>query len=301
MPLRPLFDYMLLASLWGAAFMFMQLAVGDFGALPTAAVRLGLAALCLMPLALLRGQWLQMRRHAWQLVVVGLLSSGVPAVLYSFALQYLPSGMSAIINATTPMFGGLVAWVWLKDRPDASRMLGLAVGFAGVALLASARASGPVEASAWVQAGAVLACLLACLCYGIAASFSKVFLSEVPPLATAAGSQFGAALVLAGPALTQLPAQMPSAKAWGAAVAVGVLCTAVAYVLYFRIIQSLGPSRAITVPYVIPVFAVFYGSVFLGESLTLRTLLCGLVIAVGTALATGLLRLPLRRSAPRAS
>ncbi len=301
MPLRPLLEYLLLASLWGAAFMFMQLAVGDFGALPTAAVRLGLAALCLMPLALLRGQFQHMRRHAWQLVVVGLLSSGVPAALYSFALQYMPSGMSAILNATTPMFGSLVAWAWLKDRPDASRILGLAMGFAGVAFLASAKASGPVQASAWVQAAAVLACLLACLCYGIAASFSKVYLSEVPPLATAAGRQLGAALVLAGPALTQLPAQMPSAQAWGAAVAVGVLCTAVAYVLYFRIIQSLGPARAITVPYVIPVFAVVYGSVFLGESLSLRTLLCGLVIALGTALATGLLRLPLGRTAPRSS
>ncbi len=301
MPLGPLLEYLLLAALWGASFMFMHLAVGDFGALPTAAVRLGVAALSLMPLALVQGHLPVIRRHIWQLVVVGLLSSGLPAILYSFAVIYIPTGMSSILNATTPMFGALVAWAWLKDRPDASRMLGLAVGFAGVALLASARTSGPVEASAWMQAGAVLACLVACLCYGIAASFSRVFLSEVPPLATAAGSQLGAALVLAGPALTQLPAQMPSAKAWAAALAVGVLCTAVAYVLYFRIIQSLGPSRAITVPYVIPVFAVFYGSVFLGESLTLRTLLCGGVIAVGTALATGMLRLPLRRPAPRAS
>jgi drug/metabolite transporter (DMT)-like permease len=236
------------------------------------------------------------RRHGWQLVVVGLLSSGLPAVLYSFAVIFIPTSLSSILNATTPMFGALVAWFWLQDRPNASRTIGLLVGFAGVALLASGRdGGGPAQDSGLMQVWAILACLLACLCYGIAASFTKIFLSDVPPLATAAGSQLGAALVLAGPALTQLPPRMPSATAWGAALAVGVLCTAWAYVLYFRTIQALGPARAITVPYVIPIFAVFYGIVLLDETLTWRMVGCGLVIALGTALATGLLRLPLGR------
>ncbi len=302
MPLRPLLEYLLLAALWGASFMFMHLAVGDFGAMATAAVRLGVAALCLLPLAMLQGHRGVIRRHWWQLVVVGLLSSGLPAILYSFAVMYIPTGLSSILNATTPMFGALVAWAWLKDRPNASRALGLLIGFAGVALLASGQGGGgPAQADGLMQAWAILACLLACLCYGIAASFTKVFLSEVPPLATAAGSQMGAALVLAGPALTHLPPRMPTASAWGAALAVGVLCTAVAYVLYFRTIQTLGPARAITVPYIIPVFALFYGVVLLGETLTWRMVGCGLVIALGTAMANGLLRLPLGRAAPRVS
>ncbi len=297
MPLRPLFDYLLLAALWGASFMFMQLAVGDFGPLPTAAVRLGVAALSLLPLAALRGHMGVIRRHAWPLVVVGLLSSGLPAVLYSFAVMHIPTGISAILNATTPMFGALVAWAWVKDRPNASRTLGLLIGFAGVTLLAGDRHGGGAAASSdgLIQVAAILACLVACLCYGAAASFTKVYLSEVPPLATAAGSQMGAALVLVLPALTHLPPRMPSASAWGAALAVGVLCTGLAYVLYFRIIQSLGPARALTVPYVIPVFALVYGIVFLGETLTLRMVGCGLVIALGTAMATGLLRLPIGR------
>lgn len=298
MPLRPLLEYLLLAALWGASFMFMHLAVGDFGALPTGAMRLGIAALCLMPLAVMQGQWGVIRRNWWQLVVVGLLSSGLPATLYSFAVTVIPTSLTSILNATTPMFGALVAWFWLQDRPNVSRTLGLLVGFAGVALLASGRGSGgPAQAGGLAQVWAILACLLACLCYGIAASFTKVFLSGVPPLAIAAGSQLGAALVLTGPALTELPTRMPSSSAWGAVLAVGVLCTAVAYVLYFRTIQALGPARAITVPYVIPVFAVFFGVVLLGETLTWRMVGCGLVIALGTAMATGLLRLPLRRAA----
>ena len=196
------------------------------------------------------------------------------------------------------MFGALIAWLWLKDRPTGSRVLGLAVGFAGVAMLAWDKASFKPDASGIAPAWAVLACLAACLCYGIAASATKRFLSGVPALVMATGSQMGATLALALPALWLAPARMPGLHAWLAVLAVGVLCTGVAYVLYFRLIEQAGPAKALAVTFVVPVFALLYGALFLQETVTGWMLLCGGVIVLGTALSTGLLKLPgLRKAA----
>jgi drug/metabolite transporter (DMT)-like permease len=150
-------------------------------------------------------------------------------------------------------------------------------------------------ASAHLALLAILACLLATFSYAVAASFTHRFLAGIPPLVTATGSQVGAALGLALPAALTWPASAPSAGAWGAVVALGVLCTGIAYVLYFRLIESLGPARALTVTFTVPIFAIAYGALLLGEAITPRMLLCGLVVLVGTTLATGLVRLPARR------
>ena len=135
------------------------------------------------------------------------------------------------------------------------------------------------------------ACLLATLLYGVAASFTKRHLTGVPPLATATGSQIGAALGLSLPTLWLWPEQTASATAWGAVAAVALLCTSIAYILFFRIIAKAGPSKALTVTFLVPVFALAYGVWFLGETITTWMVLCGLVIVCGTALSTGLLKL----------
>ncbi|MEO7547633.1 MAG: EamA family transporter [Ramlibacter sp.] len=295
---RSIVDFVLLAAVWGASFLFMRVAVVDFGAMATAAVRVGVAAAFLFPLLWWRGLWPQLRQH-WKVVfAVGVLNSGVPFALYCFALLSITTGLSAILNATVPLFGALIAWLWLKDRPTSARVLGLAVGFAGVAMLAWDKASFKPDASGIAPAWAVLACLAACLCYGIAANATKRYLGGLPPLVTATGSQMGATLALALPALWLAPSRMPGTQAWLAVVAVGVLCTGVAYVLYFRLIEQAGPAKALAVTFVVPVFAVLYGTLFLGETVTGWMLLCGGVIVVGTALSTGLLKLPGARHVP---
>ena len=288
-------DFLLLAAIWGASFLFMRVAVVEFGAMPTAGLRVAVAAAFLLPMLLWRGLGAQLRRH-WKMVcAIGVLNSGLPFALYCFALLSITTGLSAILHATVPLFGALVAWLWLKDRPTGSRILGLAVGFAGVALLAWDKASFKPDASGIAPAWAVLACLAACVCYGIAASMTKRYLSDLPALVTATGSQLGATAALALPALWLRPAQMPGTQAWLAVLAVGVLCTGVAYVLYFRLISQAGPARALAVTFVVPVFAVLYGVLFLGEAVTGWMLLCGAVIVCGTALSTGLLKLPALR------
>jgi drug/metabolite transporter (DMT)-like permease len=285
-----LVDFILLAAIWGSSFLFMRLGTVEFGAFPTAAVRVAIASVFLLPLAAWRGQVPVMRKHWKPIFAIGILNSGIPFLCFTFALLSITTGLSAILNATVPLFGALIAWVWLRDKPTAARALGLAIGFAGVALLAWDKASFKPGASGIAPAWAVLACLVATLCYGIAGNAAKVYLKGLPALATATGSQIGATLLLAVPALWTWPAHMPSMQAWLALVAVGVLCTGIAYILYFRLIEEAGPSRALAVTFVVPVFAVIYGALFLGEAVTGWMLLCGGVIVCGTALSTGLLR-----------
>lgn len=283
-------DFALLAAIWGGSFLFMRIGTVEFGALPTAAVRVGIASAFLLPLLVLRGLGQQLRARWKMIFAIGVLNSGIPFACFSFALLSITTGLSAILNATVPLFGALIAWAWLKDRPAGSRVLGLAVGFAGVAMLAWDKASFKPDASGVAPGWAVLACLLATFCYGLAATATKRYLSGLPPLVTATGSQLGATLGLALPAIWLWPAQPPSLKAWLALVVVGVVCTGIAYILYFRLIEQAGPARALAVTFLVPVFAVFYGVLFLAEPVTGWMLLCGAVIVFGTALSTGLLK-----------
>ena len=290
MPLakKPLLvEFVALAAIWGSSFLFMRLGGAEFGVMATAGVRVAIGAAVLIPVLWFSGHWGALTRRPLPILFIGMLNSGLPFVLFAYAVTSISTGLSAILNATVPLFGALIAWAWLKDRPGNSRILGLVVGFAGVVLLAGDKASFKPGGTGW----AVLACLLATLCYGYSASFTKQYLSGVNPLATATGSQIGASIGLALPTVWYWPEHNPGISAWLALVALGVVCTAAAYILYFRLIAKLGPARAVTVTFLVPVFAVIYGTAFLGEDLTLWMLFCGAVIVCGTALATGLLKL----------
>ena len=287
-------DFLMLAAIWGASFLFMRLAAIELGALPTAALRVGIASLFLLPLLVTKGHWPALRAHWKPVLFVGVLNSGLPFALYAFAVMHISTGLSSILNATVPLFGALVAWVWLGDKPGLSRTVGLAIGFGGVVLLAGGQASFKPNASGIAPAWAVLACLAATTCYALSASFTKKHIPSLPPLVTATGSQIGATFALALPAMWFHPSQLPSASAWGALLALGVLCTGIAYILYFRLIDRAGPSRALTVTFLIPVFAIAYGVLLLGEQVTSWMLVCGVVILVGTALSSGLVKLPKR-------
>jgi drug/metabolite transporter (DMT)-like permease len=283
-------ELFLLAALWGASFLFMRLGAAEFGPVALSAVRVAGAALCLLPLLQWRGQLGVLRAHWRPIFVVGVLNSALPFLCYSYAALSVSAGLMSIFNAATPLFGAVIAWLWLNDRPDGSRSAGLAIGFAGVLWLAWDKASFRPGGSGW----AVLACIAATLMYGVAASYTKKRLTGVAPLAVAAGSQLGAALLLALPALWWWPPRAPSSTAWAAALLLALLCTALAYVLYFRLIAHLGPARAIAVTFLIPAFAVLWGAIFLAERVGIGMALGCAAILLGTGLATGLLKLPLR-------
>ena len=166
-------EFILLAALWGASFLFMRLGTLEFGPLPTAGLRVAIASLALLPVMLSRGLWPQLRQHWKPVMICGLINSAIPFALFSFALLSISTGLSSILNATVPLFGALVAWLWLGDKPGASRTVGLVIGFIGVALLASGKASFKPDASGAVTAWGILACLLATISYAVAASFTR--------------------------------------------------------------------------------------------------------------------------------
>ncbi len=285
-------EYLALAAIWGSSFLFMRLGGAEFGFIATAGVRVMIGALVLIPALWFSGQWGSLHRNAGPVLFIGLLNSALPFVLFAYAVTSISTGLSGILNATVPLFGAIIAWLWLKDRPSPARVAGLVIGFAGVVLLAKDSASFKAGGSGW----AVLACLVAAVCYGFAANFTKKHLGQVAPMALAAGSQIGASIGLALPTWWYWPGHNPGAGPWLALLVLGVVCSGLAYILYFRLITHLGPPRAMTVTFLVPVFAILYGTVFLGERLTPWMLLCGAIVVLGTALATGVLRF--RRESP---
>jgi drug/metabolite transporter (DMT)-like permease len=281
-------ELLLLAAIWGASFLFMRMGAGEFGPFALAGLRVLGASLFLAPLLWRRGEWPALRQHWRAIALVGIANSAIPFLCFSYAALAITGGLSSIFNATTPLWGVLIAWWWLRDRPDLNKALGLAVGFTGVLWLAWDKASFKPDASGASSGLAVLACLAATLMYGLAASMTKRWLTGVPPMALATGSQLSAAVVLLPLMWGHWPATPPSARAWGAVVALALLCTGVAYVLYFRLIAHIGATNALSVTFLIPAFAIGWGGLFLGEAVNAAMLGACVVILAGTSLVTGL-------------
>lgn len=276
-------DLLLLAAIWGSSFLFIRLSVGDFGPIALSGMRTLIAGLTLLPILFLSKKIAVIRTYWRSIIIVGLFNSALPFIFFNFATMTLPAGTMSIINALTPLWGAAIAWVWLKDKLPPLRMLGLMVGFTGILVLVWDKLSFNDTASIY----AVIAGVAAPIFYGIAASYTKKYLMDADPIATAAGSLVAAGLMLLPFTLYTWPSTPISGGAWAALIGLGLLCTAVAYVLYYRLLIRVGPPRAMTVTFLIPVFGVLWGWLFLGESITLRIVLGGGVILLGTALATG--------------
>lgn len=296
MKARDLTDLLLLATIWGASFLFMRVAVPAFGPVGLAFVRVAGAALFLLPLLLARGEAPVLRQRWRALLVLGLTNSALPFLLFGYAVYTLPAALAAIFNAATPLCTALIAWAWLGDPLNRWRSLGLALGFAGVGGLAlvkslSAPAGGGLAALQVDQPMllAIGACLLGTLLYGYAGNHAKRHLAGVPAMAMAAGTQLAAALALALPAALTWPAVQPGLRDWAAAAGLAVLASGVAYILYFRLISRVGPTGASSVTFLVPVSAALWGGLFLGEVPTVPMLVGGAVILCGTALVLGLL------------
>lgn len=281
-------ELLLLAAIWGASFLFMRLGAAEFGPYALAGLRVLGASLCLLPLLWHRGEWPALRSNWRAIALVGLANSALPFLCFGYAALAITGGLSSIFNATTPLWGALIAWAWLGDRLGGSRLAGLAIGFAGVLWLAWDRASFLPGENGASSGGAVLACVAGTALYGLSASVTKRWLAGVPAMALATGSQLSAAVLLAAPMVWWWPATAPSPGAWVAVAALAVLCTGLAYVLYFRLMANLGPTNALSVTFLIPAFAILWGALFLGEAVSLVMLGACAVILVGTTLVTGM-------------
>ena len=285
------FELMLLAAIWGASFMFMRIGSPEFGPIVFMALRTSIAALFLLPLLFIRKQARACRGYYRHIFIVGLFNTAIPFLFYGYATLSLSAGVSSILNATTPMFGAIVAYLWLKDKMSKTAMVGLIIGFIGVYLLVFDKLQGGSNnTSVWP----VLFVLGATLCYGISANYTKKYLSAVSPLALAAGSQISGSMVLVPLSLFFLPQSMPSQQAIWSAILLGVVCTGIAYILFFRLISQIGPAKTMSVTYLIPAFGVFWGWLILSEAFNLSMLLGCSFILLGVGLTTGVIKPRLR-------
>lgn len=286
---RDAIDLLTLGAVWGASFLLMRISAPAFGPIALIAVRVGIAAVVLVALLAVRGgpsALRQLTARAGPLLVIGGLNIALPFTLFAYAALWLPAGMNSTLNATVPLFGALVGWMWLGQRPTARRVLGLAVGFVGVVVLAWPRLVGGGERRA------VAAALAAASLYAIGAHVTPRWLSGVGALAISTGSLIGSTVLLAPLAVWQWPAVPLTPLAWTNAVVLGVVCTALAYFLYFRLLARAGPTTAMTVTYLIPLFGVTWGALLLDERLAGTSIVGGLLVLAGVALtAAG----PLRR------
>lgn len=280
---RSLVALIILGAIWGASFIFMRLAAPEFGVFTLVFIRVLLASIILWPFVLRAKGLRDVKTYWWPIFFVGVLNTAIPFALFNFASLYLQAGVNAILNATAPMFGALVAFIWLKDRLSKLAVVGFGLGFAGVVMISLHKTQ-----VADISILPIAAAISATFCYGIAASFIKRNLSNCKPIALAAGSQIAASIVLVIPVFFDLPRTMPSITAWGSALTLAILGTGIAYILYFYLIAKTGPARAMTVGYLVPLFGILWGILVLGERLSLSVLLGGALILVGVMLTTGI-------------
>ena len=284
---RDLIELLLLSLLWGGAYLFTRAAVPAFGPAPLVSIRLGIAALILLPILAWRGGLPQLRAKPRELLIVGVPFTALPFLLMTWGALHITAGLSAVLTATSPMFAAAVAHFVLKERLDRWRAAGLGVGLAGVLWLMS---GGPVGLRSTQGLLAVAAVLATAMIWSVAANYSRRHMAGIDPLATTAGSLGAASLALAPLAWATWPEQPPSARAWGEMAFLGVASSGLGMLMYFRLLRRIGAVGAMSVTFLSPLVAMVSGALYLGEALTATMVGGCVVVLLGTALSLGLLR-----------
>ena len=267
-----------LGAIWGASYLFYRIAGAAFGSVWLIALRVALSALGLLAYAAFTKKHFDFRRAPQRFLLLGAVNAGIPFMLIAAGVHELNASISSILNAFTPISTAVVAAIWLGDRLTSRKLIGLALGLGGVAALVGWNPL-PLSATTLLAAGA---CLAATVCYGIGTVYSRVGFKNEDPLTLATGQQLGALLL---PLLLTpfAPTPTPTLPAVLALAALSLLCTSVAYLIFFRLVRSAGPGRTSLVTFLVPGFSVLWGVVFLGEPLN-AAMLIGLSCILGAVL-----------------
>lgn len=291
MSLGSLGKLILLAAIWGASYLFMRISAPAMGAVFLVELRVTSAALFLAAVALIFNRRFNLRQNWRPYLILGGLNAALPFCLFAYAAQTLSASMMSILNATTPIWGALVGALIYRHKLSANKLIGMLLGMTGVTILVG---YDPVLLTPGALP-AILAVLGATLCYGLGSTYAQAK-QEIGSFNIAHGSLWGAGTVLLPfLALSSMPGT-PTHLDIASVLTLGVLCTGVAYIVFFGLIRDIGAPSTLTVTYLIPVFGVFWGAVFLDEQLGWHTLAGSIVVLLGTALATGL---SLPKSKPR--
>ncbi|AJF73341.1 TPA: DMT family transporter [Raoultella terrigena] len=272
-----------LAAIWGASFLFMRIASPEFGAINTAFLRVLFGLLGLAIIIFVLKSSYNFEGKFKSSLILGVINSGLPFFMYCLAARWLPAGYSAVLNATTPLMGALIGFAFFSEKLTARKWGGVVLGLVGIMVITTI---GESQSTNETLAG-VIACLVATGCYGIAGFLTRRWISNnggLDPKVVAFGSQIGATLFLlpffiwsstTGPSINWLQGNV-----WASVVAVGLICTAFAYILYFRLIADIGPLRSLTVTFLIPPFAVLWGYLALGETINEGFIIGAIIVCV---------------------
>jgi drug/metabolite transporter (DMT)-like permease len=270
-----------LAALWGASFLFIRIAAPVFGPLLTIQGRVTIAAAALIIFLTIIRRSAHFKQRWKQYLIIGALNAAIPFTLIATAELTLPASMSAILNSLTPLFTALVVWGWMKETLSMRKWFGIFIGVIGVGFLVG-WSSLPFTSETMVAIGFSV---LSTISYGFAGVYAKKTFAGVPPLSLAAGQQAGAAVLLIPFTIFHLPAstgRIPTIAVLSV-IGLALFCTAIAYLLYFYLINSVGPTKTLSVTFLIPVFGIIWGIIFLHEKLTIGMII-GLMIISGSIL-----------------
>ncbi len=292
---------LLLAAIWGASFMFIKIAVDELAPTTTMFLRLAFSAGPLVALVAYKlgaqRAWSELRAVTRAAVFLGVVNTAVPFTLIAWGETKIDSGVAAIGNASMPIFVALLAFRFRKsERATGSRLVGVALGLVGVGVLAGVHPEG-----GWAGVAGTLAVVAASLSYAIGTLYTQGILADVRNDVLAAASIAWGAVVAAPLGIDQAPSHLPSWGAIGSVLALALLGTVAGQLIYFRLIYGYGSARASLVVYLLPVTALFYGALLLDEAITASAIAGLVLILTGTALGSGVLRMPRRREAVAAA
>ena len=274
---------LLLAGIWGASFLFARVSAPEFGPVTFTSLRIGFAAIALLPILFMHDHWRVLRENIGLISLVSLLNSAIPFMLLAYTTLYLSAGITSVLNSFVPIFSGVIAHFYLKDHLSRKQSIGLLIGIIGVAILMSDKLA--------LGNNTILplcAAFLSSLSYAVSANVTKRKLSHVKPRLLAASSMFCAGIILIPFGMLYWPQQLPGTTAWASVIAVALLSTAFAYLIFFWLIKEIGPTKTVSVTLIIPIFGIIWGALFLNESITASILVGTLVILVGAYLSLGL-------------
>lgn len=283
MQLKHLLLLLLLAAIWGASFLFARISAPEFGPVAFTSIRIGVAALALLPILFMKNHWSLLKENLALITFIAVLNSALPFMLLAYTTIYLSAGVTSVLNSFVPIFSAVIAHFYLKDHLSRKQSIGLFIGIIGVGILMS-------DKLAWGN-NTILplgAAFLSGLSYAVSANITKKKLSHIPPRLLAASGMFTAGVLLIPLGLITWPDQMPGGAAWAAAVAVALLSTAFAYLIFFLLIKEIGPTKTVSVTLIIPIFGIIWGALFLNESITLNIILGTIVILMGAYLSLSL-------------
>lgn len=267
----------LLGSIWGASFIFIHVAVVSFGPIPLMWGRVAIAAVALTMLGIMTKSIPNFRHYWRQFLIVGTINAAIPFTLIAWSELTLSASLASILNSTTPLFTAMIAAVWIGETLTWRKILGVVLGIIGVAILVGGSALTLTGSLVW----ATLASLGAAALYGVGTVYASRNFIGLKPLETSIGQLFGATTVLLIPMLLTLPNEIPPMNAIGSLLALALVSTAFAYLLYFYLLMNVGPTRTATVTFLVPVFGTFWGVLFLGDTLT-AGMLVGMAIVLSS-------------------